>query len=305
MPRKIPRQGSERRTFLEFHCEWSGILKKKSEDRGNAAEAGHVISHRKISRGLFDSRSNKSIDCRLKDSIVAGTEKNITERNTMRLSLKLLIIVSLAFCAVSASAADSIQHISIPPGSTPPPPPPIDCSKYSLTGEKFMELYHDIAMHGNLKDIPFIEKTLQVKFKSEYEVVSGDKPDIHDIHYQALSLLGAPININMEIIDDNDTENVRPGVAGISFSSGSYASTNYIEQCLRITRDQFASYFTTEATPFPRPRGRAPHYYMAKNLDGPDENPKMKIAYTPAINRSNTLNDNYVISNFGINQINN
>jgi hypothetical protein len=44
-------------------------------------------------------------------------------------------------------------------------PEPVECSKSVLTQEKFLDMLHTIVLHGDLTDVAFIEKTLQMKLK--------------------------------------------------------------------------------------------------------------------------------------------
>jgi hypothetical protein len=158
---------------------------------------------------------------------VSDTEKNITERNIMRLSLKSILIASAFVFFGAASVAE-------PGASGNAIPPPAECSKSSLTGDQFLDMFYAIAMHGDLRDIPFIEKTLQVKFQSEYEL-RGGKTNIHNVLYHATSILNAPIYVTLDVSDDNDEHNLDDRSAILRFHGW--------EQCLQIPESKFQDKF--------------------------------------------------------------
>jgi hypothetical protein len=148
----------------------------------------------------------------------------------MRLSLKSLFFITSVFISSAALAADE---------------PKVDCGKSKLTGAQFMEMFHTIAMHGDLRDIPFIEKTLGIKFTHEHPLVAEDKRNIHQINYMA-GIYGTPIGVTMKISDDNDDQNLSDNIAVIVFTY-----SNDFSKCLHITRKQFESYFGGEFVHLP------------------------------------------------------
>lgn len=84
-----------------------------------------------------------------------------THRGSLTALMAFARALTMMLCTGAASAEDA------PPSATAewPLPPKPDCKKTALTKEKFLEMVKAIATHGDLSDVAFIEKTLQVKFK--------------------------------------------------------------------------------------------------------------------------------------------
>jgi len=90
-------------------------------------------------------------------------------------SLAIAAFASVMFYGVSAGAEDAPQTATAAAPATAKP----DCKKSALTQEKFVEMMHAIITHGDLTDIAFIEKTLEVKFK---EIADPDLKGFHNAH---------------------------------------------------------------------------------------------------------------------------
>lgn len=179
------------------------------------------------------------------------------------------------------------------------PLPPVDCSKYPpLTGEKFLQLYSAIAAHSDLRDVPFIEETLQVKFSSRY-LEPGGKQDVHWRLYGAPSILGAPVRVSLTAIDDDDPENKSSSVASMYFISD---PQNYLPECLHITRKQFVQVFPHEKTPSHLEKAGPGRMAVSKMLDGEGENHKIGISATLVTQDYSKVNDDSIIEQLSIGQ---
>ena len=102
------------------------------------------------------------------------------------------------------------------------------CEGITLTGEKFLDLFHTIAMHGDLTDVPFIEKTLETKFEVK---TSGGRA-----HYTSKVLFGAPMHTELVFdVERNPSDKVY-FIARMDFDANIY-------QCFGIAAQQFKDKF--------------------------------------------------------------
>ena len=132
-----------------------------------------------------------------------------------RAHIRFWVMVSalvVCFYAVGAGAAEEVarklpsQTAIVDPVERaksfhPVPPrqrPPVDCSKATITGAQLLDKIHAIAMHGDLTDIPFIERTLETKFEVKHESfdVGKEKPVRRDV-YSSNFLFGLPIRVSV------------------------------------------------------------------------------------------------------------
>jgi len=100
------------------------------------------------------------------------------------------------------------------------------CAKSTMTREEFMEMFRAIAMHGDLTDIPFIEKTLHVKFISGPTYHNG-KPNYNRVYYLA-DIPDVPIQVSINV-----TNNAVDIVAEMEFQG------NFFGACPGIHLSQF------------------------------------------------------------------
>jgi len=76
----------------------------------------------------------------------------------------VVLFAAIAVLTVMTTASAYAQQLVAPSAA---PPPNSKCGESSLTQEKFLNMVHEIAMHGDLTDVAFIEKRLQLKFTPE------------------------------------------------------------------------------------------------------------------------------------------
>ena len=122
--------------------------------------------------------------------------------------------------------------------------PPV-CSQYKLTADKFLDAFHAIAMHGDLTDVAFIEKTLQTKFEVEY----SDREDKHNHKYKRAfytgkSMFDAPIYVRLSFDVEREPEMDFPSGAQIDISSR--RDINFISECLAFSAGDFKQKFEKE-----------------------------------------------------------
>src|ERR1035437_1861058 len=120
----------------------------------------------------------------------------------MRHSLKLwpitaFIVASMLFSIQCADAVDQQPPPAPPP--TGPGDPPFDCKHSPITPQNFLDMFHMIAMHGDLRDAPFIEQAMHVHFAYS-NPINGNK------HYMSYGVLfpNAPINVSLRARDDQE-----------------------------------------------------------------------------------------------------
>ena len=111
------------------------------------------------------------------------------------------------------------------------------CEGITLTGEKFLDLFHAIAMRGDLTDVPFIEKTLETKFDVKY----SDGVDARQHHYKRATynskiFFGAPMDISLAF-------NVEPEPLANTKSGAIMKIEGTIWRCLAISSAQIKQKF--------------------------------------------------------------
>jgi hypothetical protein len=169
----------------------------------------------------------------------------------MGFSLKSLVsvatVLGFVFVAGAAGAAGIAPNANLP---AKPYTQQKDCSKSVLTSEKFLELFYTIAMHGDLTDIPFIEKTLQVKLTHKY-AMEGGKPNPHRIIYGAANILGAPLYAGLDVTVDHDQQIAREDIGIIRF--GDLSKDSFFIKCLHISSLELSKYFGGHFHEVPNP----------------------------------------------------
>jgi hypothetical protein len=208
-------------------------------------------------------------------------------------------IAVAAIAAVMLGASNAGAWVpSIGASPSIPQPSPVDCRKYTLTADKFMDAFHSIAMHGDLRDIPFIEKTLQLKFDSKQ---GGGNP--HRMIYRADSLFSAPIYLYLDVSDDNDDKNLSNGLAALQFTGPQ--NVEFFQQCMHISIAQFSKKFRGEINPDTVQISTHGHYFLHvhKQLTSVGENPKLGVSYNILGSGKTDVKDDSIISEPTINQL--
>jgi hypothetical protein len=148
--------------------------------------------------------------------------------------VKSLLLVSTRFaCAVLfilATVGGTASALEPAPKENPPASAKVDCSKAKLTGKQFLDMFHAIAMHGDLSDIPFIEKTLQMKITRTSNAGAWSV-------YEGGSVTDGPISVSVSVKNDGGYN------LGSDFARADFELTLPIIQCSPITRSQFHNYF--------------------------------------------------------------
>lgn len=79
------------------------------------------------------------------------------------------------------------------------------CIGTNITGEKFLDMFYAIAMHGDLTDVPFIEKTLETKFDVKYfNSDDGKGHKYKRAQYYKKSLFNGPMWVTLEFDVERD-----------------------------------------------------------------------------------------------------
>ena len=97
-----------------------------------------------------------------------------------------------------------------------------NCGNATLAAGQFADLFYAIASHGTLLDVPFIERTLNVQFTSEFAIEGGGIPNPNRKIYSATSILGTPISVTLDIIEDREQQLMRGAIAIIRFTFGAF-----------------------------------------------------------------------------------
>ncbi len=187
---------------------------------------------------------------------------------------KCSVISVLSFAAMMLSIATNevraVPMQDVPPNAILPPPPPppraplsikveapapilskamlekmknsYDCGESKLTSAKFMEMIKIIARHGDLTDVPFIEKTLGLKFASSPSILGDGSVQKGRTMYDADSLSGMPLKTWMNVSLNPDESGKNHPEVMLDFDSGVAHSANF-RMCLHLSTAEFDSYF--------------------------------------------------------------
>jgi hypothetical protein len=139
-----------------------------------------------------------------------------------------VVSASLLLCAGVANAREQTSAAT--------PAPLTQCKETSLNGDRFLEMFHAIVMHGNMRDIPFIEKTLQVKFE-----VTKESESAHRTHYSVKSILNAPIKVDLDVWDNDAKLSKGSDIAIMRFGNSNHQY--FFHSCLHIKQSKFKNYF--------------------------------------------------------------
>ena len=115
---------------------------------------------------------------------------------------RTILCASLILAAASAAAAEASSNASTSLATTA-----TQCNKSTLTSDEFLRTIRAIAMHGDLRDIPFIENAMQVKFSGGHPAYKGLEPNYHNISYETSLLPNANVAIRLHIHDDDKVTN--------------------------------------------------------------------------------------------------
>lgn len=117
------------------------------------------------------------------------------------------------------------------------------CEGITLTGEKFLDMFYAIAMHGDLTDVPFIEKTLETKFEVKYhELSSQQNYNYKRAEYSTKTILGAPIEVSFSFDVARDPRIVNNFVGMLRINSGIKGFSVF--ECIGLTEQQIRNKFT-------------------------------------------------------------
>lgn len=98
-------------------------------------------------------------------------------------------------------------------------------------------MIHTIIVHGDLTDIPFIEKTLGTKFTTSYGWKLDGTPDPQKLNYETKDVLGSPIHASV-MISLNE-----PLILGFGGSRFPKVERDYISDCLRLTVSEIVAVY--------------------------------------------------------------
>lgn len=120
------------------------------------------------------------------------------------------------------------------------------CEGITLTGEKFLDMIYAIAMHGDLTDVPFIEKTLETKFEVKHSEYDGADGYVYrHTDYVGKDLFGADLNVSLKFIEYSQKPRTEPK-RKINLSKSAmlhFEAYGQVWPCFNVTVNQFAEKF--------------------------------------------------------------
>jgi hypothetical protein len=136
---------------------------------------------------------------------------------------------------VHAATAQPVSATQPPVQSTLP-----YCKRSTLTNVEFMQTVQTIISHGDLTDIPFIEKTLRTKFTISYGLQSDGAPDRQTVFFNSNQILDSPIPTQLRIFNAKSQQIQTHMIAALAMGD---SQSNFMETCLHITAGYFCSFF--------------------------------------------------------------
>jgi hypothetical protein len=103
------------------------------------------------------------------------------------------------------------------------------CKNYTLTGPEFIKLLQKIVKHGDLTDIPFLERTFRTKFS------------VSELDYGSDQMLGAPIKIDIHLYSRQPEKGTM--IASMFISDDLELEPKYLRNCLHLSRNDFYTNF--------------------------------------------------------------
>jgi hypothetical protein len=147
-----------------------------------------------------------------------------------------VLVLGAMFYALSseAGAAEPTSDMSNK-SSLPQEQSRANCSKSTVTGTQFLKMVHDIVMHGDLKDVPFMEQTLHVKFKIDRHDLADAKGRSYKRNvYTVNSIQGLPILVNGSFDSGREYQSKGDWIARLDFDNSST-----LHDCLGIMPSDF------------------------------------------------------------------
>jgi hypothetical protein len=120
-----------------------------------------------------------------------------------------------------------------------------DCKEYNLSSTAFMEAIKAVIQHGNLADVAFTEKELETKFSSQYFKGKNGQLDFKRSVYRTNNLLGSPINVVLDVPDQQSATLSYPWTGIVMFDGSNFPDRpgDFLADCVHLTVSEFSSYF--------------------------------------------------------------
>jgi hypothetical protein len=179
------------------------------------------------------------------DYVFIGKFRRIKSRRM--LSKTVFSVVSITI--MSAANAAIAQPITVP--DTPAYSAPAYCKKSTLNSVEFLQLIQTIIAHGDLTDIPFLEKILGTRFNSTYDVARDSSSDNQIVRLRSDDIFGNPIEVFLLIFYAKSQQQKSGFTAALRIGG----RPNFIENCLHIPDSEFVSFFGGNFAGVPPPPG--------------------------------------------------
>jgi len=151
------------------------------------------------------------------------------------LGLFSIIVIADIFLGANLACAQSSSEQTNDQGT-------VYCNQSRLSAYTFMPMVRKIIAHGDLADIPFIEKTLDIKLPRREGVTPDGNLDPYSPFYQADYVDDSAMHIDIFTWGSKTALKSIPPRADVVFKD-ELVPTNFIEDCLHISVDNFITYF--------------------------------------------------------------
>jgi len=170
-------------------------------------------------------------------SLFRPTRADLLSKCIERVGFFLVIVSAQIYFSAQVACAHSASASRQTSGQGP-----AFCDQSTLSADTFMPLVSKIIAHGDLTDVEFIEKTLNIKLSMREGVTPDGDLDPYSPFYQADYFDGTGIHIDIFTWGAKATQKNAPYRAIIVFKN-ELVPANFIEHCFRISVHNFIAYF--------------------------------------------------------------
>jgi hypothetical protein len=174
-----------------------------------------------------------------------------------------MLIAGLMFCIPlnESMAAELAPNAT---GQTSQPQANIKCENTTLTQGQFLDMLHAVVTHGDLIDVPFIEKTLQTKLELQADTGPIHDRNLDSRHYLSNFVLDSHIGISLAV-SFNPAE-YEKGKEPAHDREGSidvwvlHKTISSFKDCRYLNNDQFKQVFGSDFVEHPAASNAPPSF---------------------------------------------
>jgi hypothetical protein len=202
-------------------------------DRHVAGWAGPTRKRRQAHRFLGNTSEINMIRFDPVDSVFIAKIWQIENGRVLSKIVFFLASLVMMFAATAATAATA-QPVNMPKTSTYSVPS--YCKRSTLTGTEFLRLLQTIIAHGDLTDIPFLEKTLGTTLSANDGFSAQGTPHTQILNLHSDHIFDNLISVDLTIYYSKSEQLRMHEIAGLELGSRLIISTTRPRPPGRLTR---------------------------------------------------------------------